>query len=204
MRPVLLFCLMALAGCAGPTYWHEPPGPAGDAPELWQGVLRSSALRYIAFTPLNMPVSVRCAGYQDLISLTREGDRLSVKVGVAGDPELELTLDAEGHFSTVVPIAADTWVYGGVMLFEEEPVLHLWGQLDRTTGLGQGRVNVSPGDERLGCPGRFQVSRNGGMPPRDRIDSPFKAQYWIDELEGMESRFFSGFHVWPSGRFRIR
>ncbi|MBV1789824.1 hypothetical protein KQ940_17345 [Marinobacterium sp. D7] len=181
----LTLSLLGMAGCAGPSYWHEPPGPttANTESDIWQGMMRSGARYYYTSTSLMSPVSVHCVGYADLIRFEREGSRLRAMLGQKVLLDLNLVLDADGRFSTVVPVTGDTWVYGGVMLLDDEPVLHLWGRLDQNTGLGEGRINVSPGDERLGCPGRFLVSRNGGPPPASEMGAPFKVQYWIDELD---------------------
>ncbi|KEA64807.1 hypothetical protein ADIMK_1260 [Marinobacterium lacunae] len=196
---MLLVTLGGLFGCAGPQYWHEPPGAAQSSAEseVWQGIARNTTVRYISVSPLTQ-VSVRCASYEDLIRLERKGSTLDVQLG--RDPVLDLNIPVgqDGRFSTVVPVEGDTWVYGGVMLIDESPVLHLWGQLDDDSGIGVGRINVSPGDERLGCPGRFQVSRNGGPPAESELGSPFRVQYWIDELDSNDDHLILG--GWPFRR----
>ncbi|GGC05883.1 hypothetical protein GCM10011352_35110 [Marinobacterium zhoushanense] len=186
----LTLSLALLAGCAGPSYWHEPPAPAStDAEvEVWQGLMRSGALRRYSVAHPISPVVISCANYTDLIRFERQGDELRAMLG--RDPLLDLGLDvdADGRFSTLVPVRGDTWVFGGVMQFNEEPVLRLSGRLDPVSGLGEGRINVSPGDERLGCSGRFMVSRNGTPPLKSEYGRPFKIQYWIDEREPHEPR----------------
>jgi len=199
IRSLLTLVLAAvLAGCAGPSYWHEPPGPADAEPETWQGLMRSSVLRYYSYTRFATPVTISCAGYTDLIRLERRGDRLEAALGREPVLELSMQIDADGRFSAVVPVEGDTWVYGGVMIFDKQPVLHLWGQLDEVSGLGEGRLNVSPGDERLGCPGRFMISRNGGVPPAEEFGAPFRVKYWINEVH-RDDRIFSH-RYWPFGR----
>ncbi|SEG86213.1 hypothetical protein [Marinobacterium lutimaris] len=206
MKRSILACCAAsilLAGCAGPSYWHEPPAAASGSgePDIWQGLVRNGTLHYFSRDRLMHAISVRCASYTDLVSLTREGDRVEISLG--SDPALEFDtgIDADGRFSLVQPVEGDTWVYGGVMLFDDAPELHLWGQLDEVTGLGEGRVNVSPGDERLGCVGYFQVSRNGGSPDESERGSAFKVRYWIDEVDSFDNPWFSGLPPRPFPHF---
>ncbi|WP_432696558.1 hypothetical protein ACQUQP_18785 [Marinobacterium sp. YM272] len=185
-----------LTGCAGPSYWHEPPeasaGP--QQADTWQGLVRNGPLHYYGRDRLMRPISVRCAAYTDLVSLTRNGDRLEVSLG--SDPALafETGIDADGRFSRVQPVQGDTWVYGGVMLLDTSPMMHVWGQLDETTGLGTGRVNVSPGDERLGCVGYFEVSRNSAAPDEAERGDAFKIRYWIDEVDRFDEPWVFGIH----------
>lgn len=202
MKHSILACCVAsllLAGCAGPSYWHEPPAPSVgvEGADLWQGLVRNGPLYHYARDGVMKRISVRCASYTDLVSLTRNGD--SVEVSLGSDPvmEFETGIDADGRFSLVQPVSGDTWVYGGVMLFDRSPELHLWGQLDEVTGLGEGRVNVSPGDERLGCLGYFQVSRNGGAPDEAERGKAFKVQYWIDAVDSADDPFLFGMHPRP-------
>lgn len=191
LRTIMLtLALSALAGCAGQRYWHEPPQPAADGAdtEIWQGLMRSDALQYYTVTSMMTPVGVKCARYQDLIRIEREGSQLNVSLGREGVVELSLQLEADGRFSTSVPVKGDIWVYGAVMLDDDKPMLHLSGWLDRDTGVGEGQIKVSPGHERVGCPGHFQIGRNAGSPPASELGKAFKIQYWIDELDIHENR----------------
>ncbi|TCK05664.1 hypothetical protein [Marinobacterium mangrovicola] len=202
MKHSVMACCMAsmlLAGCAGPSYWHEPPAAAAEAGKdnIWQGLVRNGSLHYYARDRLRNLISVNCAGYTDLVSLTQTEDRVEISLGSDPAMEFETGIDTDGRFSLVQPVDGDTWVYGGVMLFDESPELHLWGQLDGVTGLGEGRVNVSPGDERLGCVGYFQVSRNGGAPDEEKRGNAFKIKYWIDEVDSFDNPWFSGMHPRP-------
>lgn len=202
MKHSVLACCIAsllLAGCAGPSYWHEPPAPSAGAEgaDLWQGLVRNGPLHYYARDGLRNLISVSCASYTDLVSLTRKGDRVEVSLGSDPAMEFETGIDTDGRFSLVQPVSGDFWVYGGVMLFDRSPELHFWGQLDEVTGLGKGRVNVSPGDERLGCIGYFQVSRNGGAPDEAERGKAFEVKYWIDEVDRFDNPWFSGMHSRP-------
>ncbi len=204
-RTLLTLSLAAVltTGCAGPAYWHEPPAASAspDKADIWQGLVRNGPIHYYSRDRLMRPISVRCAAYTDLVSLTRDGDTVEIRLGTDPVMEYETRIDADGRFSIVQPVEGDTWVYGGVMLFDESPELHFWGKLDDSTGLGEGRVNVSPGDERLGCVGYFQVSRNGGAPDAEERGSAFKVKYWIDEIDSFDNPWLYGMHPRPFPHF---
>lgn len=197
-RSVLATCLgvLVLTGCAGPAYWHEPPGSSGSTAQVdrWLGLARNGPLRHYSHDNLRQPIVVRCASYADRISLTRDGEVLQVSLGTDPVLQFDTHIDESGRFSRVQPVSGDTWIYGGVMIFDETPELHFWGQLNEDTGLGAGRINVSPGDERYGCTGYFQVSRNSMEPDEEARGQPFRVRYWIEEVDRSDDPWIFGLH----------
>jgi len=179
---------LLLSGCAGPLYWHEPPQPAADQrlEGSWQGLVRNGSLQHYARVGLTPAVRVRCAQYRDLIRLQVDGNgQVEGTLGRSAVVRFTTTLDRDGRFAVALPVEGDTWIWGGVMLWgtEHAPLLVLQGQLDGRSGLGQGWLNVSPNEPRLGCAGRFEVSRNAQALPQDVYGAPFEIRYWIDEVE---------------------
>lgn len=187
-RGILIAMALVLAGCAGPLYWHEPPQPAADGTLQgeWQGLLRNSSQQHYTSVGLATRVRVRCPWYRDLIRLRiTEDGQLHGSLGRTSVVNFSTAVDANGRFAVSLPVQGNTWIWGGVMLWGDDrsPLLVLQGQLDAASGLGKGWLNVSPGEPRLGCSGRFEVARNAPPPPAEIYGSAFEIRYWIDEAE---------------------
>jgi hypothetical protein len=184
----LILMTAALTGCASPGYWYEPPAPDSLGTITlngnWQGLARNSYSHKMAYGALAGPVEIDCARYQDLISLSVQNGKLEGTLGRAPIFNFSSTINASGEFSHRMPVRGDTWIYGGVGIFNNEPQLKIWGKLDPASGIGTGQISVTPKDETLGCSGRFQVSRNSDSPPVASLGNPFKVQYWINRAEG--------------------
>lgn len=187
-RAPLTLMTAVLTGCASPGYWYEPPAPASlGAVTLngnWQGLARNSYSHKVAYGALAGPVEIDCARYQDLISLNVQNGKLEGSLGRAPKFNFSSTVNASGEFSLRMPVRGDTWIYGGVGIFNNEPQLKIWGKLDPASGIGAGQISVTPKGETLGCNGRFQVSRSSAPPPVASLGNPFKVQYWINRAEG--------------------
>lgn len=185
-RGLIISLMVALGGCAGPRYWHEAPRPgvAGELEGRWEGLVRNGSMQYRTAFGLMPRVQVRCAVYRDLLRLQVAGERVEGTLGRQGQVRFSALLDAEGRFSVALPVEGDTWVWGGVPLWgDRSPLLLIGGQLDGQSGIGEGWLNLSPQEPRLGCSGHFEVSRNGGPPPEDAYGAPFEIRYWIDEAQ---------------------
>nr|WP_067288579.1 hypothetical protein [Marinobacterium profundum] len=202
MKPLhatqLIVTTALLAGCASPSYWHEPPAPdhlnqmtlSGN----WQGLARNAYSYKVAYGALAGPVEIDCARYQDLISLTVTNGKLEGSLGRSPTFNFTTTLKPSGEFSHQLPVHGDTWIYGGVGIFNNEPQLKISGKLNSASGIGAGRISVTPKNETLGCDGHFQVSRNSASPAIAHLGNPFKIQYWINRAEGSNSNRSS----WPN------
>ncbi len=192
--PLLLALTLLTSACSTPRYWYEPPAPlAADAQPSqegeWQGLVRSRYAQTYSFTPLTGTVRVRCATYADRIGLSVQKGQASIRLGAAPFLSITTPIDAEGNFYHRMSVQGDTWVWGGVALFQEQPTLILHGQLDAATGLGWGEVAVTPGRDNLGCYGDFRVSRESGEVPDTELGEAFEVKYWIDEV-GRDDQLF--------------
>ncbi|GGO88661.1 hypothetical protein GCM10011348_44640 [Marinobacterium nitratireducens] len=182
----LMMALPLLTACATDRYWYQPPaGSASSGTDgTWQGLIREDFSQRISHSAVAGAVGVRCARFQDLITLEVSAGRLDVTLGRSSVVRFDTGLDAGGRFSQQLPVQGDTWIYGGVGIYRNEPTLTIWGQLDPSTGTGSGHLSVTPGEnQRIGCYASFRVSQNAGAPTPDKLGAPFKVQYWIDELD---------------------
>jgi hypothetical protein len=202
MKPLhatqLIVTAVFLTGCASPSYWYEPPAP-DQLNQMtlnghWQGLARNAYSHKVAYGALAGPVEIDCARYQDLISLKVANGTLEGSLGREPTFNFSTTLNASGEFSHRMPVTGDTWIYGGVGIFNNEPQLRISGKLDSARGVGAGRISVTPTGETLGCDGRFQISRNSGSPAAASLGNPFKIQYWINRSEGSNRDQ----RIWPS------
>lgn len=190
-KPIVAAVFMAvplLTACATNRYWYESP-PVGlqASPTLagdWQGLARHDYVQRFSFGTLAGHVSIRCARYQDIIRLDVEGGQIEAALGSSPTYRFTTTISPGGQFSHQMPVQGDTWIYGGVGIYSNEPTLTVSGTLDPYSGIGHGTIAATPGEnERLGCYGRFQVSRNAGPPRPSEQGEPFKIQYWINRVD---------------------
>ncbi|UTW10868.1 hypothetical protein [Marinobacterium rhizophilum] len=197
-RAPLILTAAVLASCASPSYWYEPPTPDSLNPLTlngnWQGLARHAYSHKVAYGALAGAVEIDCARYQDLISLSVQDGKVEGTLGRAPSFNFSTTINASGEFRHQMPVRGDTWIYGGVGIFNNEPQLKIWGKLDSASGIGTGQIAVTPKDETLGCGGRFQLSHNSAAPPQAQLGTPFKVQYWINRAEGSNRSHRS----WPS------
>lgn len=183
-----LLMLPLLTACAADRYWYEPPPPAQQSTlssnGTWQGLVRDDYSYRLGFGALTGRVSIRCADYQDQIRLDVAGGEIEAVIGSNSAVRFTTPIGPDGRFEHRMPVQGDTWVYGGVGIYHEEPTLSISGDLDPHSGIGQGTIAVTPGPrEHLGCYGHFQVSRNAGPPRQEQPIKPFRIKYWIDEVD---------------------
>lgn len=187
----LVVTVAALSGCSTPHYWYQPLSPEQlTKPGLdgtWQGLARQDYNQRYSYSALAGHVSIRCAAYQDLVKLQVQGGEINGSLGTRPVYSFKTPISASGEFSYQIPVKGDTWVYGGVGIYDTSPVLKLRGRLDPQTGIGKGEIAVTPAHQTLGCYGHFEVSRNAGAPKPESLTQPFKVQYWIDRVEGSDS-----------------
>jgi len=196
IRPAaLLLLLPLLSACATDRYWYEPP-PADQAPATvagtWQGLIRHDFSQRVYYGAVAGGVGVRCARYQDLVTLDASGGNLEVQIGRSSTIKFSTAIGASGEFRQQLPVQGDTWIYGGIGIYSNEPTLTVWGRLDPITGTGTGHLSVTPGPkERIGCYATFHVSRNAGPPPPEQLGEPFMIRYWMDQLDkGDDNEFW--------------
>lgn len=201
MKPLqnapLILTVALLTGCASPSYWYEPP-PQDQLGLMtlggeWQGLARHAYSHKVTSAGISGPVEINCARYQDLISLEVRNGQIEGALGRAPVFTFSTPVNASGEFSYQMPVQGDTWIYGGVGIYNNEPQLKIWGKLDSSRGVGTGQIAVTPKNVTLGCHGRFQVSRNSGAPSADRLGAPFKIKYWINRAEGSDRDL----RTWP-------
>ncbi len=202
MKPLqtaqLILWATLITGCASPSYWYEGPAPEQlnriTLDGSWQGLARNAYSYRVAYGAIAGPVEISCARYQDLISLTVMNGQLEGTLGTAPRLHFTTAINASGEFSHQMPVRGDTWIYGGVGIYHNEPQLKVWGKLDSARGVGVGQISVTPKNETLGCYGHFQVSHNSGAPPSASLGAPFKIKYWINRAEGSNREG----RIWPS------
>ncbi|WP_020683550.1 hypothetical protein [Marinobacterium rhizophilum] len=201
MKPLqttlLMLTTILLTGCASPSYWYEPPAP--DQLNMmtldgnWQGLARNAYSHRVTYGAIAGPVEIDCARYQDIVSLNVANGQVEGTLGRAPRFSFKTAVNASGEFQHQMPVRGDTWIYGGVGIYNNNPQLKIWGKLDATRGTGAGQIAVTPTGETLGCHGRFKVSRNSGLPPSTRLGEPFKIKYWINRSEGRNRDHL----IWP-------
>lgn len=189
-RPVWMFsALLApllLSACAAtpPSYWYETPASSSTGLDgTWQGLARNGSTVHYGFDRMGGPVEVNCDPYEDRIRLQVSDGKVNIDIGQQGKVSVQAPIGADGQFQKQMNVSGDTWIYGGVNIFTHQPVLTISGQLDAATGIGSGRIAVTPEKEKLGCYGQFRVGRDSAPAQRSKDAEPFKIQYWINEME---------------------